>query len=109
MCLSVSTTTQSRAWRFASTILNKPFIDATIQLKGLAKKFKAYFCGAVQKQETFARIRQNNGPSVTSFATVDEPTEAKYLWAEIGPPIGDRQRVAEVFKMGKKSYTEMVF
>jgi hypothetical protein len=86
----------------ASSILNQPFIDATQELNNLVLKIRAYLSGRTQKQGAFARVLQNNAPSVTSFAPVDEPTEAKWLWAEIVQSTGERQRVAEVFKMSNK-------
>jgi hypothetical protein len=85
-----------------SKVLNKPFLDGTRELNILVQKIKGYFGGQFQRQGTFTRVLQRNGPSVTPFAEIYEPTEAKWLWAEIVPPTGDRQRVAEVFKMGNK-------
>jgi hypothetical protein len=80
-------------------ILNEPLIDATKELNLLVQNIKHYLVGRAQRQS--AR-QQNSAPSVASFAPVEEPTEAKWLWAEIVSPTGERQRVAEVFKMGKK-------
>lgn len=85
----------------ASRMLNKPFIDATKKLNILVQKIKGDFDGRVHKQGAFPNLLRNNSPSVI-LAAVDEPIEAKWLWAEVISPTGDRQRVAEVFKMGNK-------
>ena len=82
--------------------LNKLVLDGAIELNILVQKIKGYFGGRFQRQRTFTRVLQRNGPSVTPFAEIYVLIEAKWLWAEIVPPTGDRQRVAEVFKMGKK-------
>jgi hypothetical protein len=79
-------------------VLNEPFVEATRIINLLIYGIRNQFGGRVIRR----RIAISRSPSITAFSPLDEVTEAKKFSADIVSPNGERERVAQAFKIGNR-------
>jgi hypothetical protein len=79
-------------------VLNEPFVEATRIINILVSGIRTQFGGRMMRR----RLTINRNPSITSFTPLDEVTEAKKFSADIVSPNGERERIAEAFKIGNR-------
>lgn len=79
-------------------VLNEPFVEATRIINLLIYGIRNQFGGRMLRR----RLTISRNPSITSFSPLDEVTEAKKFSADIVSPNGERERIAEAFKIGNR-------
>jgi hypothetical protein len=79
-------------------VLNEPFVEATRIINLLIYGIRNQFGGRMIKR----RITLSRNPSITAFSPLDEVTEAKKFSADIILPNGERERIAQAFKIGNR-------